>query len=210
MSQRVSRQAISTHIGRVIFGQQATAKLIAHKLGSLPTGTFDAAMKRRGLGSVPLSKVVNVLSGKDKLGMAEGALKRMVEALQEVGVAKHGSTAHHLVAVAVQEVQKGHGRGSLDPHARQPFLGVTEPEPIQSTTSLESATGVLGRQRGGATSAMQQANYQTNQGASSALEAFKSHADTKLSSKDDGSIRSLRQSMQSALGLLVKKLPPRP
>lgn len=208
MPQRVSSQAIGTHIGRVIFGGQSTAKLIAHKLDSLPADKLKSAMQRRGLGDVSLKKVSDVLSGKDKVGMKQHDLKRMVEVLQDVGVAKQASTASHMVMTAAQEVQKGRGLGSLDPHGHR-FLCVSKDvlggpssarmvEPVSSQDP--QPPGIMQRMRG-VVGEMQKANREVGEAADSrALDALRADPDKHVSLQDDGGIRGLRQSMRSVLG----------
>lgn len=212
MPQRVSQQAIGTHVGRVIFGGQATSKLIAHKLDSLPADKLKAAMQRRGLGDVSLKKVSDVLSGKDKVGMKQHDLKRMVEALQEVGVAKQASTASHMVMTAAQEIQKGNGLMSLDAHGQR----FSQPISAQSATlsaemkdaarTSSEPKGILARLRG-VVGEMQKANRDVAEGASShALDGLRANAEARVSTQDEGGIRGLRQSMRSALGSVSKRV----
>ncbi len=213
MPQRVSSQAISTHVGRVIFGGQATSKLIAHKLDSLPADKLKAAMQRRGLGDVSLKKVSDVLSGKDKGGMKRHDLKLMVEALQEVGVAKQVSTASHMVMTAAQEVQKGRGLGSLDAHGQRLSRISTDQDHALSAQAKDAERtssepkGILERLRG-VVGEMQKANWDTAEGASSqALDTLRANPDAHVSVQDDGGIRGLRQSIREVLGV-SKKIPP--
>lgn len=212
MPQRVSQQAIGTHVGRVIFGGQATSKLIAHKLDSLPADKLKAAMQRRGLGDVSLKKVSDVLSGKDKAGMKQHDLKRMVEALQEVGVARQATSASHMVMTAAQEIQKGNGLMSLDAHGQR----FSRPASVQRATmsaemkdaarTSSEPKGILARLRG-VVGEMQKANRDVAEGASSqVLDKLRADADVRLSSQDDGGIRGLRQSMRSVLGSVSKKI----
>jgi hypothetical protein len=212
MPQRVSQQAISTHVGRVIFGGQATSKLIAHKLDSLPADKLKAAMQRRGLGDVSLKKVSDVLSGKDKVGMKQHDLKRMVEVLQEVGVARQASSASHMVMTAAQEIQKGNGLTSLDAHGQRFSRSISAQSAVPSAEMKDAARtssepkGILARLRG-VVGEMQKANRDVAEGASSqVLDKLRADADVRISSQDDGGIRGLRQSMRSVLGSVSKKI----
>lgn len=212
MPQRVSQQAISTHVGRVIFGGQATSKLIAHKLDSLPADKLKAAMQRRGLGDISLKKVSDVLSGKDKVGMKQHDLKRMVEVLQEVGVARQATSASHMVMTAAQEIQKGNGLMSLDAHGQRFSRSVSAQSAVPSAEMKDAARtssepkGILARLRG-VVGEMQKANRDVAEGASSqVLDKLRADADVRISSQDDGGIRGLRQSMRSVLGSVSNKI----
>ena len=204
MPQRVSQQAISTHVGRVIFGGQATS--------SLPADKLKAAMQRRGLGDVSLKKVSDVLSGKDKVGMKQHDLKRMVEVLQEVGVARQASSASHMVMTAAQEIQKGNGLTSLDAHGQRFSRSISAQSAVPSAEMKDAARtssepkGILARLRG-VVGEMQKANRDVAEGASSqVLDKLRADADVRISSQDDGGIRGLRQSMRSVLGSVSKKI----
>lgn len=205
MPPRVSSQALSTHVGRVIFRGQATSKLIAHKLDTLPADKLKAAMQKRGLGDVSVKKIADVLSGKDRGGMKQHQLKQVVEALQEVGVAKRAYDASHMVATASQEIQKGRGLASLDPHGRMMASANREVRgyspPVTSTESAsteEHRPGIMERMRG-VVGEMQQANREITD-TSQALNALQSNPESHLSAQDQGGINGLRRSIRQALG----------
>ncbi len=197
MPQRVSSQAIGTHVGRVIFGPQATSSLIARKLDALPTGKIKAVMDRRGLRDISLKKMSDVLSGKDKAGMRHADIKRMVEVLQEVGIAKQGMAASRIVMTAAAEIQKGHGLGSMDRGGR--FLK----EPQTNKEESSSRQSILDRMRG-VVGQMQRANREE------AEESLNPEQKGVSTPSSDGGIRGLRESMREVLTLPSMKRTPRP
>lgn len=213
MPPRVSSQALSAHVGRVIFRGQATSKLIAHKLDQLPAEKLKAAMQRRGVGDVSVKKIADVLSGKDRSGMKQHELRRVVEALQDVGVAKQAYGASHMVATASQEIQKGRGLGSLDPHGQKitsnnrDLRGISSPGSSPEPTQEEARRpGIMERMRG-VVGEMQKVNRDTID-TSQALSSLQSNPEAHLSGQDQGGIGGLRRSMRQVLGLQEKKLPP--
>ena len=205
MPARVSRQELGTHVGRVIFKAQSTSKAIAKKLSALPADKLKSAMERRGLGDVSVKKLSDVLSGKDRVGMKQGDLRRAVEALQDVGVAKEVRTASQMVQTAAQEIQKGNGLRSLEPGKRLlknvNDLGAQRQleEQMMRSEGRGEPVGIMEKVRG-VVGAMQRAN-KDGVGMTKAMEKLAANPEVHVAGDDQGGIRGLRHSIRQALGI---------
>jgi len=205
MPMRASRQDLGTHVGRVIFRSQATSKAIEKKLSALPADKLKAAMERRGLGDVSVKKLSEVLSGKDKVGMKQHDLRRAVEALQEVGVAKEARTASQMVQTAAQEIQKGNGLRSIDPGKRllknMNDVGAQRQleEQMMRSEGRGEPVGIMEKVRG-VIGSMQRAN-KDGAGMTKAMEKLTANPEVHVSGDDQGGIRGLRHSIRQALGI---------
>lgn len=104
MPQRASNQDIGTNVGKMIFHGQS-AKHIEHALGSVDKGKMKDALSRRGLGGKDHKEIAKVLSGENRAGWRHSELKNLVEALQDVKIAKHEKTASQMVLMASREAQ---------------------------------------------------------------------------------------------------------
>lgn len=206
MPPRVSRQALGTHVGRVIFQSRATTKLIAKKLESLPGEKLKSALERRGLGDVSVKKLSEVLSGQDRTGMKQHELKQAVEALQEVGVAKKARTASKMVQTAADEIQKGRGLNSLEQHGRNLKKNLNDlgaqralEEEMMRRAGRGEPVGVLEKMRG-VVGSMQRAN-RDGEGMTKAMEKLASDPEQHMAEQDQGGIRGLRHSIRRVLGI---------
>lgn len=104
MPQRASNQSVGTNVGKMIFHGQS-AKRIEHSLGSVDKQKMQAALSRRGLGGKDHKEIAKVLSGEHRSGWHHSDLKNLVEALQEVKLAKHALTAREMVLQASKDAQ---------------------------------------------------------------------------------------------------------
>ncbi|MCE9586323.1 hypothetical protein K8R04_03320 [Candidatus Uhrbacteria bacterium] len=104
MPQRASNQDIGTNVGKMIFHGQS-AKRIEHTLGTVDKGKMKDALSRRGLGGKDHKEIAKVLSGEHRSGWRHSELKNLVEALQEVKIAKHAKSAGEMVLMASREAQ---------------------------------------------------------------------------------------------------------
>ncbi len=205
MPARASRQDLGTHVGRVIFKSQATSKAIAKKLSALPADKLQAAMERHGVGDVSVKKLSEVLSGKDRVGMKQHELRKAVEALQDVGVAKQVRTASQMVQTAAEEIQKGRGLGSLEPGKRLlrnvNDLGAQRAleEQMMRSEGRGEPVGILDKMRG-VVGSMQRAN-KDGVGMTKAMEKLAANPEASVSAQDQGGIRGLRHSIRQALGI---------
>lgn len=104
MPQRASNQSIGTNVGKMIFHGQS-AKRIERALGSVDKQKMQDALSRRGLGGKEHREIAKVLSGEHRSGWRHSDLKNLVEALQEVKLAKHAKSAGEMVLMASREAQ---------------------------------------------------------------------------------------------------------
>lgn len=104
MPQRASNQLIGANVGKMIFHGQS-AKHIEHRLGKVDSQKMKEALSRRGLGGKDHQEIAKVLAGEHRAGWRQSDLKNLVEALQEVKVAKHARTAREMVLQASKDAQ---------------------------------------------------------------------------------------------------------
>lgn len=104
MPQRASNQLVSTNVGKMIFHGQS-AKRIEHALGKVDQIKMKEALSRRGLGGKDHKEIAKVLSGEHRSGWRHSELKNLVEALQDVKIARHAKSAGEMVLMASRDAQ---------------------------------------------------------------------------------------------------------
>jgi len=104
MPQRASNQLIGANVGKMIFHGQSS-KRIEHALGKVDQQKMQEALKRKGLSGKVHKEIAKVLTGEHRAGWRQNDLKNLVEALQEVKVAKHALTAREMVLQASKDAQ---------------------------------------------------------------------------------------------------------
>ncbi len=196
-------------------GQATSAKRIAQTLQALPADKLKVAMEKRGLKDVSIKKLSEVLAGKDKVGMKHGELKNVVEALQEVGVARQARTASQMVMTASQEARTVRGVSGSSRDREVLFnntneisgaRALEEGDNHSTSSAAEESRGILARMRG-VVGQMQRANR--DEGAPSAeFASLQKNPEEHLASQDQGGIRGLRFSMRRALGIQESPIVP--
>lgn len=154
MPQRASNQRVSANVGKIIFHGQ-TSKRIEHTLGTVDQKKMQDALSRRGLGGKDHKEIAKVLSGEHRSGWRHSDLKNLVEALQEVKIAKHALTAREMVLQASKDAQleanPGLTAGAIKnrlkriARERREEADATEAATPEATSVLDRMRGAMGR-----------------------------------------------------------------
>jgi len=104
---RSSGKSIGASVGRMIFAGQSS-KRIEHHLSQVGPEKIHAALSKRGVTDVKIEDIAKAMTGetRGRAGWTQGKLKNVVEALQDVGVAKSAKSASHMVLQASKNIEK--------------------------------------------------------------------------------------------------------
>ncbi len=152
MPQRASNQLVSTNVGKMIFHGQS-AKRIERSLGTVDKQKMKDALSRRGLGGKENKEIAKVLAGEHRAGWRQNDLKNLVEALQEVKIAKHAKTAGEMVLKASRDAQleanpgltAGAIKARLKRIAQEQRAEADAPTEEHDMTVLDRMRGAMGR-----------------------------------------------------------------
>lgn len=152
MPQRASNQLVSTNVGKMIFHGQS-AKRIERALGSVDKQKMQDALSRRGLGGKEHKEIAKVLSGEHRSGWRHSDLKNLVEALQDVKLAKSAKSAGEMVLMASRDAQlqanpgltAGAVKARLKRIAQEQRAEADAPVDEHELTVLDRMRGAMGR-----------------------------------------------------------------
>lgn len=125
-----------------------TAHHIEHKLGSVNQDALHNALAKRGMAS-ERKDIAKVLTGEHRAGWNQAKLRDVVEALQEVGLAKGEKSASEMVLRASRDAQAAANPGLSAGAVKARLKGIAVERRAEAETE-ESAEhmGILDRMRG--------------------------------------------------------------
>lgn len=139
---RASKKSVGSKVGKMIFSTRS-AKRIERRLNQVSQKDLKQALKNKGLGEIKNEDIAKAMSGKQRAGWSPYKMRRVVEALQDVGVARKARTASQMVTQASRDAQSDM-KDRMQKLARDRRKEANaEPE-----TTSESALGILDRMRG--------------------------------------------------------------
>lgn len=199
MPQRASRSAVGASVGKMVFHGQS-AKRIERQLKSVNQDKLKAALGRRGMATTANKDIAKVLAGESRAGWNQARLRDVVEALQEVGLAKGEKSASEMVLKASRNAQMDANPGLSEGAVKARLKGLAR-ERREEANAEEAGTGqesmsVLDRMRG----AMGRANKV--QGAQPAAESPDETA--------NATVRKLRETARQDMKLQPKLVIPKP
>lgn len=181
----------------VFHGQ--SAKRIEHRLKSVDQDKLKEALGRRGMASAANKDIAKVLAGESRAGWNQARLRDVVEALQEVGLAKGEKSASEMVLKASRNAQADANPGLSAGAVKARLKGLARERRAEAEAEAmpgESSMSVLDRMRG----AMGRANkVQGNQPAEAAAE-----------DSANATVRKLRETMRQDMKLQPKLVIPKP
>ena len=141
MPMRASKKDFGSHVGKMIFSAESK-RTIERRLNKADQGNLRESLKRRGVGEIKNEDIVKVMAGEHRAGWSQYKMRRVVEALQDVGVARKARSASQMVTQASRDAQL-ESKDSMKKLA-------CERRKEANTEELESTdrTGVLDRMRG--------------------------------------------------------------
>ncbi|MCC7523151.1 hypothetical protein IT407_05160 [Candidatus Uhrbacteria bacterium] len=104
MPQRATKKDLGVSMGKIIFHGQ-DAKRIERRLSKIDQTKMKDALSRRGISGIDNRDIAKVMAGEHRSGMSQSMLKNVVEALQEVGVARKAKSASQMVLKASKDAQ---------------------------------------------------------------------------------------------------------
>lgn len=152
----------------MIFHGQS-AKRIEHALGSVDKQKMQDALSRRGLGGKDHKEIAKVLAGDHRSGWRHSDLKNLVEALQDVKLAKSAKSAGEMVLMASRDAQLEANPGLTAGAIKARLKRIAQEQRAEAEAPVnERELSVLDRMRG----AMGRANKvdRANQSPSSAAD----------------------------------------
>jgi hypothetical protein len=150
MPQRASNQLVSTNVGKMIFHGQS-AKRIEHALGSVDKQKMQDALSRRGLGGKAHKEIAKVLAGDHRSGWRHSDLKNLVEALQDVKLAKSAKSAGEMVLMASRDAQLQANPGLTAGAVKARLKRIAQEQRAEAEAPVdEHEMSVLDRMRGAA------------------------------------------------------------
>lgn len=170
---RAPRKIVGENVGRMIF-HSTTKKGIEGRLGKIDQGNFKKALERRGLSGISNEDIAEVMSGKHKSGWSQGKMRRVVEALQDVDVARKARSASQMVLQAARDAQ-GERKDRMQGLARERRKEAN----AEAEAGESGPMSVLDRMRG----AMGRANKKTIRTAPAAAEGNEQNQTPSLDRK---------------------------
>lgn len=143
MPMRASKRAIGSNVGRMIFRTDSTQR-IERRLNKANQSELRRALDRKGLGALKNDDIAKVLAGEHRSGLSPYKMRQVVEALQEVGVARKARTASQMVTQASRDAQSEH-KEDMKKLARERRA---EANAEEDASAGERGMGVLDRMRG--------------------------------------------------------------
>jgi len=198
---RASGKAIGASVGRMIFAGQSSKRIEKH-LEKVGHEKLSQALSKRGVSDVKAEDIAKAMSGelRGRAGWTQGKLKNVVEALQEVGVARAEKSASHMILQATKNIEVDKGQAQLSKDQLEKMYKDTSREGAIKTRgggTEEAQMSVLDRARG----AMGRANSASNQG-------------SRLKTDDEGEkllgVREAREQMRQDMHLQPKMVIPKP
>lgn len=196
MPQRASNQLVSTNVGKMIFHGQS-AKHIEHALGKVDKQKMHDALLRRGLGGKDHKEIAKVLSGEHRSGWRHSELKNLVEALQDVDLAKHAKSAGQMVLMASKEAQIQASPGLTAGAIKSRLKRIAQEQRAEAEAPKEHESSVLDNMRGamGRANKIDRANQQVQE--------------TPVEESANKSVRKLREDIRQEMGLRPKIVIPK-
>lgn len=198
MPQRASRSAIGASVGKMVFHGQS-AKRIEHRLKNVDQGKLKAALGKRGMATAAHKDIAKVLAGESRAGWNQARLRDVVEALQEVGLAKGEKSASEMVLKASRNAQAdanpGLSAGAVKARMKN-LARERRAEAEGEATQGEASMSILDRARG----AMGRANKVSTSPAEIEIGEDSANA----------TVRKLRETMRQDMKLQPKLVIPKP
>ena len=196
MPMRSSGKAIGASVGRMIFAGQSS-KRIEHHLSQVGQDKIHAALSKRGVTDVKIEDIAKAMTGetRGRAGWTQGKLKNVVEALQDVGVAKSAKSASHMVLQASKNIEKSvvevPHMSEAQLKARYKQVSRERREEANAEEDGEQHLGVLDRARGA-------------QGRANATGVEKAISEAELEQGDAKTVRQTREELRKDLQLQPK------
>ncbi len=199
MPQRASNVDIGSGIGKMIFHGQS-AKRIERSLGKIDKEKMKSALSRRGLGAKDHKEIAKVLTGEHRAGWRHSDLKNLVEALQDVKLARTAKTAREMVLTASRDAQlkanPGLTAGAIKNRLKRIAVEQrAEAEGGETTEAGSENMSVLDRMRGAA-------------GRANKMERVASSA-TREDEPANKSVRKMREEIRQEMNLQPKIVIPK-
>jgi hypothetical protein len=132
----------------MIFHGQS-AKRIEHALGSVDKQKMHDALSRRGLGGKDHKEIAKVLAGDHRSGWRHSDLKNLVEALQDVKLAKSAKSAGEMVLMASRDAQLEANPGLTSGAIKARLKRIAQEQRAEAEAPVnERELSVLDRMRG--------------------------------------------------------------
>ena len=144
MPMRASKKAMGSHVGRMIF-RSSSKRTIERRLNKVNQNDLRNSLKRKGLSEIKTDDIAKVMSGDHRAGWSQYKIRRVVEALQEVGVAQRARSASQMVTQASRDAQL-ETKERMKKLARERRKEVNSEIPKETTEKKTS--GILDRMRG--------------------------------------------------------------
>ncbi len=104
MPMRASKKAMGSHVGRMIFSS-GSKRTIERRLNKANQSDLKKSLKMRGLGEIKNEDIAKVMAGEHRAGWSQHKMRRVVEALQDAGVARKARSASQMVTQASRDAQ---------------------------------------------------------------------------------------------------------
>ena len=141
---RASKKAVGSKVGKMIF-RTGSEKRIERRLNEVSQKDLKQALKHKGLSGVKNEDIAEVMAGKHSAGWSPHKMRRVVEALQDVGVARKARSASQMVTQASRDAQSDR-KESMQKLARERRKEANAE--AGEAAKGAGATGVLDRMRG--------------------------------------------------------------
>ena len=196
MPQRASNVDIGSGIGKMIFHGQS-AKRIERSLGKIDKEKMKSALSRRGLGAKDHKEIAKVLTGEHRAGWRHSDLKNLVEALQDVKLARTAKTAREMVLTASRDAQLKANPGLTAGAIKNRLKRIAQEQRAEAEAAPvdEHDMSVLDRMRGAA-------------GRANKMERVASSA-TREDEPANKSVRKMREEIRQEMNLQPKIVIPK-